>query len=176
MPARLIADSDDEGAIDEAQKPLVRVLTEVELLHLDGRDERWVRFGRVAAERLLDRRRRVLCFWPGSVFAFVRWASGDYGTASSRIDILRACSGGEAMTTIPGVVPGGEALLRLSGWPKVERVLQAIDQVEAAGIDAADACPDHWRHIHNRIAAGHPPRPYSRARHDTWLLRRRLEG
>ena len=60
----------------------LRPLTEVELLHLDGRDERWIRFGRVAAERLLDRRRRVLCFAPASIFAFVRWASGDYGAVA----------------------------------------------------------------------------------------------
>jgi hypothetical protein len=33
--------------------------------------------------------------------------------------------------------------LRLSGWPKVERVLQLIDAVEVLGIDPADVAPDH---------------------------------
>lgn len=154
----------------------LRPLTQVELLHLDGRDERWIRFGRVAAERMLDRRRRVICFASGSIFAFVRWASGDYGTASSRIDILRACRPGEIMTTMPGVTPGADVLLRLSGWPKVERALQTIDQVEAVGIDAVDVCPDHWRHVHNRITTAEATRPYTRARHDAWLLRRKVEG
>jgi hypothetical protein len=37
--------------------------------------------------------------------------------------------------------------LRTYGWPKVERVLQAIDDIEALGIDPADVAPDHWRHI-----------------------------
>lgn len=32
---------------------------------------------------------------------------------------------------------------RLSGWPKVERVLQLIDAVEVLGIDPADVAPDH---------------------------------
>ena len=77
---------------------------------------------------------------------------------------------------MPGVTPGGEVLLRLSGWPKVERVIQAIDQVEALGIDPADACPDHWRHVHNRIAAGQAPRPYTLERHRAWLKRREIEG
>jgi hypothetical protein len=80
----------------------------------------------------------------------------------------------ESFLSLPFVRPGGEILLRISGWPKVERVLQAIDAVEALGIDAADAAPDHWRHLHNRLIAGEPPRPYSRDQHRAWLLRRRL--
>ena len=34
---------------------------------------------------------------------------------------------GERCSTVPYVKPGGEILLRLSGWPKVERALQLID-------------------------------------------------
>ena len=116
----------------------------------------------IAAEKVLDRRRRIVSFAPGSVFAFVRWASNDFGTVISRIDIVRAVAPGEAFSTLPFVRPGGDILLRITGWPKVERVLQAIDAVEAAGIDPADAAPDHWRHVHNRLTAGEEPRPYTR--------------
>ena len=151
-------------------------LTEVELLHLKGRVERWVRFGRHAGERILDRHRRILSFAPGAVFAFVRWAANDYGTAISRIDVLRAVGPNEAFSTVPFVVPGAEILLRISGWPRVEQVLAAADQVEALGVAAEDACPDHWRHVHNRISAGASPRPYALARHQAWLLRRRIEA
>jgi hypothetical protein len=146
--------------------------TRVELLHIEGRIERWIRFGRHLEEEILDRRRRALWFDAGQVFAFVRWAANDYGTAVSRIDILRAVGSDEPLTSVPGVTPGGEVLLRLSGWPKVERALQAIDQVEGLGIDPADVCPDHWRHIHNRLAAGDEPRAYALDRHRAWLLRR----
>ena len=149
-------------------------LTEVALIHLEGKVERWVRFGREREERILDRRRRVLGFAPGSVFAFVRWASNDYGTAQSRIDVLRAVAAGEPFSTVPFVTPGAEILLRISGWPKVERVLAAIDQVDALEIAAEDACPDHWRHVANRITAGDSPRAYTRERHAAWLLRRRI--
>ncbi len=147
--------------------------TRVDLLHIEGKIERWIRFGRHAEEEILDRRRRALWFSPGQMFAFVRWASNDYGTIVSRIDILRAAAAGEAVTTVPGVTPGGEVLLRLSGWPKVERVIQAIDQVETLDVDPADVCPDHWRHLHNRISAGETPRAYALERHRAWLLRRR---
>jgi Protein of unknown function (DUF2840) len=148
--------------------------TEVELTWLEGRIEHWLRFGHDGGETILNRRRRILRFAPGNVLAFVRWASNDFGTVVSRIDIVRAIDRGESYQTLPFVRPGGEILLRISGWPKVERVLQAIDAVEALGIDAADAAPDHWRHLHNRLIAGEPPRPYGREQHQAWLLRRRL--
>jgi hypothetical protein len=149
-------------------------LTHVELIWLEKRIEHWIRFGRDAAETILDRRRRVLSFAPGSIFAFVRWAANDFGTIISRIDIVRAVNSGEPYSTLPFVRPGGEILLRITGWPKVERVLQAIDAVEQTGIDSADACPDHWRHVHNRLAAGFEPRPYTPERHAAWLARRRI--
>jgi len=56
------------------------LLTHVELTWLEGRIEHWIRFGHDAGETILDRRRRVLSFAPNSVFAFVRWASNDFGT------------------------------------------------------------------------------------------------
>jgi hypothetical protein len=151
-------------------------LTHVELIWLEKRIEHWIRFGRDVAEQILDRRRRILSFAPNSVFAYVRWAANDYGTVVSRIDILRAVEPGEAFSTVGYVRPGGDILLRLSGWPKVERVLQEIDAVEQLGIDPADACPDHWRHVQNRLASGDAPRRYTRERHRAWLLRRRIEA
>ena len=149
-------------------------LTEVELLWLKGRIENWIRFGRIVAEKRLDRSRRVVSFSPDSVFAFVRWASNDYGTVVSRVDILRAVNLGERYSTVPYVRPGGEILLRLNGWPKVEKVLQFADQVEALGIDPADAAPEYWRHVHNRLSVNERPRPYTRARHEAWLRRKRV--
>jgi hypothetical protein len=75
---------------------------------------------------------------------------------------------------VPYVRPGGDILLRLSGWPKVERVLEIIDAVEALGIDAVDAAPDYWHHVHNRLSVNEVPRPYTRSRHQAWLHRRRI--
>ena len=149
-------------------------LTSVELTWLEKRIEHWIRFGRDVEETILDRRRRVLSFPPHSIFAFIRWAANDFGTVVSRADILRAVAPGEPYQTLPFVRPGGEILLRVSGWPKVQRVLQAIDAVEALGIDAADAAPDHWRHIHNRLAAGDEPRAYTGTQHRAWLMRREV--
>src|SRR5215510_3944166 len=159
-------------------------LTQVELFWLKKRIENWIRFGRVAQETILDRNRRVVSFIPGSIFAFVRWASNDYGTAMSRIGILRTVRPGEGYSTVPYVRPGGQALLRLSRWPKVEKVLQAIDSMEALGIHPADAAPEYWQHVQNRLSVDEEPRRYTHAQpglvprmrvaawHQAWLRRR----
>lgn len=149
-------------------------LTDVELVWLEKRIENQIRFGRVVGQNILDRSRRLVFFAPGSIFAFVRWAANEYDTVISRIDILRAVAPGERYSTVPQVRPGGEIMLRLSGWVKVEKALQAIDVVEALGIDPADAAPEHWRHVHNRLSVNEKPHRYSRSQHQAWLKRRRI--
>lgn len=144
----------------------------VSVTWIEGQIEQWIRFGREIGDRIIDRRRRELSFAPGSIFALVRWTANDYGTATSDIAIVRAVGPHEAYSTLPLVDPGGELLLSISSWRRVERVLAAIDAVEAAGVDPCDAAPDHWRHVHNRLAAGMLPRAYSASRHRAWLLRR----
>jgi hypothetical protein len=158
-----------KGAIDVAPEA-----TQVELLWIRQRVENRIRFGRIDQERVIDRYSRVVSFAAGSVFAFVRWTANDYGTSLSRIDILRAVTPGERYVTIPHVRPGGECLLQISGWPKVEKVLQVIDSIEALGIDPASVAPEHWRHVHNRLSAGEKPRPYTQTRHQAWLRRKRV--
>jgi hypothetical protein len=149
--------------------------TRVDLTWIEGRVERWIRFGPAALELIRDRNGRAVWFEPGAIFAFVRWSANDFGTAESRIDILRAARPCEPYSSVPDVAPGGESLLRLSGWQKVEAALVAIDAVEAIGIAAEDACPDQWRHVHHRLTAGLTPRGYSAGRHDAWLKRRAIE-
>ena len=128
-------------------------LTHVELTWIEKRIENWIRFGQEVRDEVLDRRRRVFSYRPGSVFAFVRWAANDFGTTSSRIDIV----------------------LKIEGWPKVEQVLRHIDAVEAIGILPHDVAPDHWRHVANRMSTGQEPRAYTRERHQAWLKRREIE-
>lgn len=149
-------------------------LTHVELTWLAKRVEQRIRFGRPVASLRLDRHRRHVSFAPNAVFAVVRWVGNSYGTVSSEIDILRAVAPGERCTTAPFMQPGGEIFLSIKSWPKAERVLQAIDAVEALGLDPADVAPDHWRHVHNRLIVGERPRAYTLTRHHAWLKRRRI--
>lgn len=149
-------------------------LTRVELTWVEGRTEYWIRFGHEAGTQILDRNRRVVSFGPGSVFAFVRWAANDHGTIISRLDILRAVAPGKSYQTLPFVRPGGEILLKIEGWPKVEAVLRHVDGIEAIGVDPAQVDPDHWRHVAHWMNAGEAPRPYTAERHQAWLRRREI--
>ena len=84
-------------------------LTYVDLIWIEKRVQRWIRFGSVASEQIIDRHRSIVAFAPGDVFAFVRWASNDFGTVVSRIDILRAVRPGEPCSTVGFVRPGAES-------------------------------------------------------------------
>ena len=145
--------------------------TLVELIWHEKKIEHWIRFGPQVHEQILDRRRRVVGFAPNSIFAFIRWASNDYGTIISRIDIVRAIGRGEPFQTLPFVRPGGDILLRMESWPNVHRVLQIIDAIETLGIDPSSVAPEHWRHVHNRLAAGYAPRAYTGEHHAAFLKR-----
>ncbi len=133
-----------------------------------------LRFARPVRERRLDRRRRLALFGPDSTFALLRWERGPYGTAISYITIMRTVAPGEVCCVWPYVHPGAETLLFVSGWHKVERALQAIDAVEALGVDPSDAAPDYWQHVHNRLWIRQPYHAYSVAQHRAWLRRREL--
>lgn len=151
-------------------------LTHVTLVWRQGVHEDWLRFGKPVAERIIDRRARIESYAPGQVFALVRWASNAYGTVRSTLDIVRAVGEGEACTTLPQVDPGGDILLSVRGWPKVRKVFTLVDAIEQAGHDPCAVAPDHWRHMHNRLAAGLQPRGYSPRRHRVWLHRRKLQS
>jgi hypothetical protein len=146
--------------------------TLVELTWREKRVEYWIRFGQPSYEQVLDRHRRLVGFAPGGIFGFVRYAANEHGTILSRIDIVRCVGADEPYQTLPFVRPGGDILLKIEGWPKVARVLEHIDAIEAQDIDPVDVLDEHWRHVHHRSAAGIEPHPYTDERHAAWLKRR----
>lgn len=153
---------------------MTRRLTQVELAFEPERINVRLRFGRPVRDRAIDRRRRVALFAPYSVFALLRWEANAYGTTLSQLTILRTVAPGEPCATAPLIRPGGDVLLFVNGWRKVECALAAIDVVDQAGIDPIDAAPDYWRYLHNRLSVNAPPRAYSRDQHHAWLRRRTL--
>ena len=157
-----------------AAAPFRKDCTAIELIWIEKRLEHWIRFGRIASERIVSRKTRIVAFRPDAVVAFVRWSANDFGTIHSRIDILRAVRPGEPYTTAPFVRPGGELLLSIQGWPKVRKILETIDGIEAEDLDPCDVAPEHWRHVHNRLSAGEPARAYTAERHRAWLKRKAL--
>lgn len=149
-------------------------LTHVTLIWREGEREDWLKFGRPVAEKIIDRKQRIESYAAGQVFGLVHWASNDYGTVHSTLDIVRAVDGNEPRVPVLQVDPGGDLLLSVHGWPKVAQVFRLIDEIEASGIDPCEVAPDHWRHIHNRLAGREVPRGYNLARHRAWLQRKAL--
>lgn len=149
-------------------------LTHVTLIWREGSREDWLKFGKPVATRIIDRRQRIESYAAGQVFGLVRWASNDYGTVHSTLDIVRAVGADAPRTPIAQVEPGGELLLSVRGWSRVAQVFRLIDAIEASDIDPCEVAPDHWRHIHNRLAGRERPRGYSLSRHRAWLQRKAL--
>lgn len=84
--------------------------THVELTWVERKIEHWLRCGHRAEEKIADCRRSISSFTPGSIFAFARWASNDYGTVVSRMDIVRKVglariAGSATMWSTPGRRP-----------------------------------------------------------------------
>lgn len=149
-------------------------LTHVTLFWREGKREDWLKFGKPVANQIVSRSERIESYAAGQVFGLVRWASNEYGTIRSTLDIVRAVDGHEPCSSVPQVDPGGDVLLSVHGWPKVVQVFRLIDAIEASGIDPCEVAPDHWYHIHNRLAGREVPRGYSPARHRAWLQRKAL--
>lgn len=149
-------------------------LTHVTLMWLKGRREDWLKFGKPVASGIVDRRQRIESYSEGQCFGLVCWAANDYGTVRSAFYIVRAVGTGKQVVPVPQVDPGGDLLLSVHGWPKVAQVFRLIDTIEASGVDPCDVAPDHWQHIHNRLAARELPRGYSAERHRAWLARKAL--
>jgi hypothetical protein len=163
-----------QQSLDDSAVEVAPELTHVDLLWIRQHVENRIRFGRIGQQHVIDGHWRVVSFAAGSIFALLRWAGNVHGTVQSRIDILRAVAPGEPYITVPDVRPGGDSLLHISGWPRVEKVLQAIDAVEALGIDPADVAPGYWQHVHNRLSVGDRPRSYTQSQHQAWLQRKRV--
>lgn len=160
---------------DSAGQPSIASgLTHVTLAWQKGRREDWLKFGKPVGSRIIDRTRRIESYSAGQLFGLVCWAANEYGTVHSSFYIVRAVGKGEQIMPVPQVDPGGDLLLSVHGWPKVAQLFRLIDAIETSGIDPCDVAPDHWRHIHNRIAARETPRGYTLERHRAWLQRKAL--
>lgn len=146
-------------------------LTDVEMTWIEGRLEKQLRFGRVAAERSGGPHKRIASFRPSAIFGLIGCTMNDLGCVFWDLAIIRAVAPGAPFGTLPGVHPGGEILLSLSDLELIRAVCREIDMIEASGVDACDVSPDHWRHIGQRLAAAMPFRSYSAERHAAWLRR-----
>lgn len=154
-------------------------LTRVEIVFYPEFQNHWLRFGEADEWQDLDRRRALAFFKPGKIFGYVRWRANEYGTQDWRLTIVQThqphIHSSDLLSRIPGVSPGGEILLLVSGNTKVKRTLLQIDVIEAMDLDPAAVSPAYYRHMHNRITTEKPVRPYSYAQHQAHLAAKRAK-
>lgn len=149
-------------------------LTRVALVFVAQRMNIYVRFGRPTCTRIVDARRRVAEFTPGSIFCRIDWRANDYGTTRWQLAVLQAMRHGEPMQRVAGVVPGAAFLLCAEGARDVHAALRLVDSIEAQRIDLPDIPERYWRAMHNRLAARADVSPYAPDRHAAHLACRAL--
>jgi hypothetical protein len=147
----------------------------VSLAFVEHRVNVWLRFGQPVREIVLDRWRRVALLAPGALCCRVKWIGNDYGTALWQLMVLQAPMPFDGMQRVAGVLPGARILLRADGEPQIKAVLEAIDAIEALGIDPCAVAVTYWRTLGNRLAARQPLPGYSAERHAAHLARRGLQ-
>lgn len=146
----------------------------VSLAFVEHRVNVYLRFGRPVREIVLDRWRRVAVLAPGAVCCRIKWIGNDYGTALWQLMVLQAPMPFDDMQRVAGVSPGARILLRADGESQVKAVLEAVDDIEAAGIEPCDAAVTYWRTVGNRLAARQPLPAYTLERHTAHLAREAL--
>jgi hypothetical protein len=146
----------------------------VSLAFVEHRVNVYLRFGGPVREIKLDRWRRVAVLMPGSVCCRIKWIGNDYGTALWQLMVLQAPMPFDDVQRVAGVSPGARIMLRADGEPQVKAVLEAIDAIEAAGIEPCDAAVTYWRIVGNRLAARQPLPAYTTERHAAHLAREAL--
>lgn len=58
--------------------------------------------------------------------------------------------------------------------PAIAGAFAVIDALEAAGFAPAAIAPDHWRHVHNRLAINAAVRAYGWEQDRAWRARRAM--
>ena len=112
----------------------------------------------------------------GAIFGYIRWETNEYGTKSWRFFVLRGGNPSTAVCSIPGITPGAEVLLDVSGKARVHRLFEAIDLIEQAEIDLADVAPWYWIGANARLNASLEPLPYEARMHNAGLLERAVSA
>lgn len=150
---------------------LVRGLYTGICLHFEeARINHRLRFGVADYQVHLDKERSVVFFPADQTLGYIRWRANDYGTQDWQFCVARTVSAkpdeDTDITAFPGILPGADILLHVSGKTKVKRVLALLDGLEERHADLSQITESWWRQLHNRLevrAGFHRPDDYQLA-------------
>jgi len=129
--------------------------TAICLHFIDGQINHRLRFGTPDNLIHLDRARSLAFLGAGQRLCYIRWQANEYGTQEWQLAVAQTISMTDNetdCTAFPGIIPGAEILLHVSGKTKVKRALSLMDALEKSGADLTVITKSWWRHLHNRMA------------------------
>ena len=110
-----------------------------------------LRFGTPVRTIRLDNARNVCAFKRWQTFGYIRWIRNDFGTIDWRLYVCRA-SGSGRITHIPGIEPGAELLLFVTGTEAMKRFLPRLDRLEKQAGGQLETIPaSFWRRVANEL-------------------------
>lgn len=134
---------------------MTQALTRVTLDYMEGLRNHRLLFGHVydmeTIIMLQGNGLRYAYFLPGQIVGYERWEQNRYGTKKWTIFVLKTLEPGYLASKIPGVNPGAECLLKISGVGKVKRTLKWFDLIQQYQPNMADIEPDYYRYLEERI-------------------------
>lgn len=123
-------------------------------------------FGRPRMEIRRGWHRKLAAFYPGDVFGYERWRANKYGTQDWRFVVAKARKSG-CVSRFPGLYPGAELLLNVTGKTRVKRAYDCLDRLKTH-TSALETVPEHhWREVGCRLLAGEQP---------DWIIEQILDG
>ena len=129
-----------------------------------------LRFGVPDYQVHLDKTRALAFFAANQTLGYIRWQANDYGTQDWQFCVVKTVSvkqhEDKDITAFPGIIPGADILLHVSGKTKVKRVLSLLDELEDRGAELTQITKSWWRQLHNRLevrAGFHRPDDYQLA-------------
>lgn len=130
--------------------------TAVQLQYRKSRINHRLYFGAPRIRIRLDWQRSLAVFQPADIFGYIRWRANQYGTQHWSVFVVQACSQGP-MTALPGIAPGADLLLHVSGKSAVKRLLLKLETSQLKDLDLPQISPAYWRHLHLRLGVGDDP-------------------
>ena len=147
-------------------------LTEVELYFVKGKIERWIRFG--TPIRRSDNRPPPAHRRPSRRAPFLASCAGPRMSTGPEFPASTFCAPARTESPFDGAgrqAGRGNSAAGLRLGKGSARAQSDRGRRRRSASRPQEVCPDHWRHVHSRLAAGLTPSAYSRERHRAWLLR-----
>lgn len=133
-------------------------MTAVEQRYLENQCNHRVLHGRPESEEIISSSSgatyKKLLFLPNNIVFYERWTRNNFGTTLWEIFAFKTSEPLREIQSIPGVHPGAELYLHVSGKDKAKKALAFLDQLSTQSLDPCGLSEAHIRALNIRIQTG----------------------